>query len=352
MTRVLFVSGQPYSTRNVVVLKGLRKNGINPIECTHLSKSYFTRYPYIIGKLILKIMDDFDFVYLGFFSQPLVPFVKKLRSEKVIFDAFLSAYDTLCFDREKYDPRLMIGKALYNLDKYSCELSDTVLLDTNAHINYFVDTFNLDRNKFHRILVGADESLFYPQGKKRTAGKFQIFFYGNYLPLQGIEYIIEAAKLLEKHDDIEFKIIGNGMVDREIAKLVRDLEITNIKFIKWVPYEQLPVEIANSDLCLGGHFSNINKAKRVISGKTYHFLSMRKPVIVGDNEANREIFENKKHVIFVEHANPHALSDAILSLKYDEQLRERVAEGGYKLFKSECTTTAIGREIKQIILKL
>ncbi len=39
---------------------------------------------------------------------------------------------------------------------------------------------------------------------------FNVLFWGNYIPLQGIKYIILAAKELEKHSDICFTLIGKG----------------------------------------------------------------------------------------------------------------------------------------------
>lgn len=347
--KILFIPGQPYSTRNVVILRGLRENCIEIIECTDLSKSYFLRYPNVLRKFILKREKDFDLIFVGFFGQPLVPIIKKLTNKPIIFDAFLSAYDTMCFDRKKFKPNSLGGRFFYWLDKHSCELADIVLLDTNAHINYFVETFGLESEKFRRVFVGADETIFSPMRINGDGDRFGIFYYGRYHLLQGIEYIIKAAKKLEYYKDIEFEIVGKGMEHKKIMKLVRELDIKNIKFIDWVPYKELPMEIAKAHLCLGGHFSNIEKAKRTIATKTFECVAMKKPVIIGDNHANRELFENKKNALFVEHANPDALADAILELKNNGSLREKIAEEGYKTFKDRCTHKIIGKEIKEIM---
>jgi glycosyltransferase involved in cell wall biosynthesis len=347
--KILFIIGQPYSTRNDTILRGLRENGIEIIECTNLSKSYFLRYPNVLGKFIFRRKEEFDLIFVGFFGQPLVPIIKKLSNRPIIFDAFLSAYDTMCFDRKKFRPNSLVGRFFYWLDKHSCELADKILLDTNAHINYFVETFGLEREKLQKVFVSANDSIFYPRPAMKDENKFNVFYYGSYIPAQGIDYIIKAAKKLEPYEDIEFKIIGKGMEHKKIIKLRQDLNIKNIKFEDWVPYEELPLEIAKADVCLGGHFSSIDKAKRVISGKTFHFIAMKKPVIIGDNLANKELFENKKNALFVEHANADALADAILELKNDESLREKIAEEGYRTFKERCTPKIIGKEIKEII---
>ncbi|MBO8180437.1 MAG: glycosyltransferase family 4 protein [Archaeoglobus sp.] len=351
--RILFISGrEPTYTRNAVILKGLKKCGIEVIECTDCSKSYAVRYPKVIINFLLKLMrkDTFDAVFVGFFGQPLVKIVRKaLKDKSIVFDAFLSAYDTMCFERKNFRPNSIAGKFFYWLDKSSCEIADTIILDTNAHIDYFVNTFNLPKEKFHRVFVGADDEYFYPRNVERNDGKFRVFYYGTYRPLQGIEYIIKAAKLLEPYEDIEFIVVGKGPERGKIDKLARDLNVKNVRFIDWIPYEKLPVEIAKSDVCLGGHFSNIDKAKRVIAGKTFQFIAMKKPVIVGDNPANRELFEDRENALFVEIANSDALAKGILELRENEDFRENIAEKGYRTFMEKCTPEAIGRELYCII---
>lgn len=349
--KVLFISGrEPAYTRNAVVLQGLRENGFEVIECTASSRSYLSRYPTVMGKFLLK--KDHDLIFIGFFGQPLVPVIRKLTSKPIIFDAFLSAYDTMCFDRRRFKPESLTGKFLYWLDKHSCEIADRVLLDTDAHIEYFVNSFNLENEKFQRVFVGADNSMFYPRDVQREDGTFRVFYYGTYRPLQGIECIVKAAALLKPHKDIIFTLVGKGQMHAEIMKLAQRLQVDNIEFIDWVPYELLPMEIAKADICLGGHFSNIQKANRVIAGKTFQFIAMEKPVIVGDNPANRELFENRKNALMAKMASPAAWANAILELKENKSLREDIADGGYKTFMERCTVDVIGKEIKEIAEKL
>jgi len=158
---------------------------------------------------------------------------------------------------------------------------------------------------------------------------------------------------LEMYADITFRIIGGGMEYNKIESMAQDLNVKNVEFIKKIPfyefYNRLPLEIANSDLCLGGHFSNVDKGKRVISEKTFEFIAMKKPVIVGDNPANRELFENRKNALLVEHANSDALANAILELKEDEKLRSYIAEEGYRIFKEMCVSKIIGKQVSEYI---
>ena len=88
----------------------------------------------------------------------------------------------------------------------------------------------------------------------------------------------------------------------------------NIAYIDWLPQEQLAQYIGQADLCLAGHFhAEIAKAKRTIPGKAYIYKAMKKPMILGDNPANRELFHQNADTVFVEMGSAKALADAILA---------------------------------------
>jgi glycosyltransferase involved in cell wall biosynthesis len=304
-------------------------------------------------KVLLKFLshknEDFDCVFVGFLGQPLVPIIRMLTDKPIIFDAFLSTYDTMCFDRKKFKPDSPAGKFFYWLDRYSCEKADMVVLDTDAHIDYFSKTFGLPKEKFQRVFVGADESLFYPREVKREDNRFRAFYYSSFLPLHGTEYIVQAAVRLREQKEIEFVVVGRGTEHTRIRTLAQSLGADNIRFIDWLPYEQLPLEIAQADICLGGHFSDIDKAGRVIAGKTFQFLAMKKPVIVGDCAGNRELLTDRQNALFVRMADAESLAKAIMELKNDVALREQIAGEGYKTFLESGTVGMICTSLRRML---
>lgn len=348
--KMLFVSGrEPSYVRNAMILKCLQRDGVELIDCSDSSASYPARLLKVMGKFLLRKGEPFDSVFVGFFGQPLVPLVSMLCGRPIVFDAFLSSYDTMCFDRKRFRPGSPAGRFFYRLDKYCCAHADLVLLDTFAHIDYFTGTFGLPRDKFHRLLVGADETLFYPRERARADGRFRVFYCSSFLPLHGAQYVIQAAALLRAEKEIEFVVVGRGMEHGKAVELAGKLGADNVRFVDWLPYRQLPLEIAQADLCLGGHFSDIDKAKRVIAGKSYQFIAMKKPVILGDCRGNRELFTDRVNALLVGMADAEALARGIVELKEDAPLRERIAEGGYRTFREQCDTAAIARELARVL---
>jgi len=351
---VLFICGrEPEYTRNQIILRALKHN-FQVVRVTDSSRPSILRNLLVILKLLPNLWKGRDGVFVGFYGQPLLPIVKLLTREPIIFDAFVSTYDTLCFDRKWFKPNSIGGQLAYWLDRYTCLLADKVLLDTKTHADYFAETFDLPREKLSVLYLGYDDNTFYPRDVHPTEDpqKFIVFYYGSFLPLQGIEYIIRAAKLLERETAIKFEIAGRGSTYRKIRRLARDLATTNVEFIDWIPYHQLPIAIARASICLGGHFSAIGKAQRVIAGKTYQFLAMGKPTIVGDNPANRELFTHKKNVYMCRMADEEALAAAIMALKDDQRLREQIAAEGFRLVTTTLNTEKLSQNLLSIIEKV
>lgn len=351
--RVALVPGQkPDYVRNSILVKGLQKNDVEVIQCGVTANSYPIRIARsILNYISSKSAKRLDAILVGFYGQPIVPIIRMMTKLPIVFDAFISTYDTLCFERRLFRSDSPLGRLSYFLDKKSCEESNLVLLDTEKHIEYFVETFNLDRHRFAMVPVGVDDEVFHPLGLKHCDDRYVVFFHGTYRPAQGIDIIIDAARRLAGCKDIVFRIVGNGSGKKRIMEWARRLELRNVEFLDWIPYDELPHYIEMSDVCLGGHFSPIEKAKRVVAGKTFQYLAMRKPTIVGNNPANQELFQAGKNVLMVDHGDSAALADAILSLKNNPSLSDEIANAGFELIQKKYTAYIIGSKLKELIEK-
>jgi len=180
---------------------------------------------------------------------------------------------------------------------------------------------------------------------------FLITFWGNFITLQGIEYIIKAAKILEKYSDIKFIVIGDGQTKGDIIKLADNLKVKNVEFVGRIRVEELPRYIKEADICLG-IFGNTDKAKRVIPNKVYEAIAMAKPVISGDSSAIRELFTNRENILLCKMADAQDLADKILELKNSSELREKIARKGYELFRKYAIPEVVVRNILGILDKL
>jgi glycosyltransferase involved in cell wall biosynthesis len=338
-----------------VILNGLKRNGVEIIHCNvkQAGSGILSRLR-LMYDAIRKIKVGFDIILVGYPGWDAIPFGKmlsKILNKPIVFDSFLSLYDTYVFDRGSVGENSHAALSYYLSDKHSCEVSDLVLLDTYQHIEYFSKTFHIDKGKFRRVLIGADDEVFYPRQVRKTCKTFHVTFWGSFIPLQGIKYIVEASKILEHYRDVKFDMMGSGQTYESVTKLARDLGVNNISFLKWIPYETLPNRIAEGSVSLG-IFGDTMKTTRVIPNKVYEALAMGMPLITGDSPAAHEILLNRKNCIMVPLADPKALAEAIITLKEDVKLRNEVASEGYRLFQEKLNPTAIGKDLKVVLTEL
>jgi len=243
---------------------------------------------------------------------------------------------------------------LYCLDYFECLLSDKIILDTKTHIKYFNLKFNVRKNKFMKIFVGARDDIYFPLNiKKKNDDKFIVGYWGTFIPLHGVEYIIKAFELLKNESDIYLSLFGKGQTYETNKELAERLKIKNIEFIPKMfltskELSKLPEFIAKFDLGLG-IFGNTNKMLQVIPNKIYEGIAMKLPMITANTPAIREEFTDNKDIILCDRANPESLAKSIIRLKNDEELRKKIAIGGYLLYKKRFSIDKIGLELVNIL---
>ena len=165
--------------------------------------------------------------------------------------------------------------------------------------------------------------------------------------MQGIEYIVKAAKILEK-EAVIFNIIGKGQTYKDIARLSESLNLRNVNFVGFLPYRESADYLSMADVSLG-IFGNTDKTLRVIPNKVYDALAMKKAVISADTPAMREFFTDRLNCLFCRRADPADLAAKIMELKNSPDLLNKIAENGYKIFTSKLTARVLIKQLIEII---
>jgi len=363
---VLYI-GEYYEdyTRNYIFINGLKQHQVNvhEINLNKMSKSKG------IKSLIsnFKKLKNIDFDVLIFFSIKTSPinfllarafaYIKRIP---FIHDIFISKHLTYYYDRKlstvkkKIKIKLYYWIYYYVLDFFECHFSNYILLDTFSHINYFHKKYNIPLRKFRRILVGARDDIYFPLNiKKKNDEKFIVGYWGTFIPLHGVRYIIKAFELLKNESDIYLSLLGKGQTYETNKKLAERLKIKNIEFIPKMfltskELKKLPEFIAKFDLGLG-IFGIGEKTLLSIPNKVYEGIAMKIPMINCESPAIRELFNANENIILCEPGNPRALADAILKLKNDHNLRLKIKENAYNIFDNYCTIDKIGKKLKYFL---
>lgn len=288
-------------------------NGIPPDVIGSAAKGYLPRMAKVLFKLFTTRFSKYDEIFVGFAPQLVIPLFagrfKRYRAAggRVTIDFFISVYDTLVNDRKKIKDGTAAARFTRWLDRKALFMADSIIVDTKAHGRYFTEEFGARADKIRVLYLEADKSVYYPRSSKTHNKEKIVLYFASMLPLQGAGVVLEAARLMKDMRGIRFVIIGPVK-----EKLIQD----NITYIDWLSQNELSDAIAEADLCLAGHFNgDIGKASRTIPGKAYIYRAMEKPMILGDNPANREIFdESQTGIGFCKMGDAQSLKSAITSM--------------------------------------
>jgi glycosyltransferase involved in cell wall biosynthesis len=81
-------------------------------------------------------------------------------------------------------------------------------------------------------------------------------------------------------------------------------------------------------------------------------LAMGKPIIAGDNPANRELLEHKVNAYLIKPGDQDALAYAIDELYHDHELRRKLANGARQLYIDRCSEAMISKQLSGLYSEL
>lgn len=352
-----------------ILLRGLRENGAEVTECHRdiwtgiddksqvrgiwalikIIARWLSSYPHLVWRYLrLPRHDAVILAYLGQLDVLVLWPFARLRRVTIAWDAFLSLYDTVVDDRKLLGRNHPLAWLLYAWEWLACRAADVVILDTAAHGRYFVDTFRLSPDKVRHVFVGAETDVFHPEGQPEVAPKpFRtVLFYGQFIPLHGIETVVRAACLTCERN-LDWVIIGRGQEADKIRGLIATLSPARLRWIEWVPYRELLGWIHDSTVCLG-IFGVSKKASRVIPNKVFQILAAGKPLVTRDSPAIRELLgEGDDGIRLVPPGDPAALAQAVLEIA-DHSAR-LAAQGTRIASYDRITPRGIGSELVAIL---
>ena len=349
--------------RTRILLSGLKEAGVLVGECHYdlwkgiedksqikgigarlrLLLNHLIAYPVLIWRYLRAPRHDAVFIgYMGHFDTIILwPFIR-MRGALLVWDAFLSLYDTIVRDRRMVPENGLRARLVRFAEGLACRAASVIVLDTDAHADFFRKTYPGCDRKLVSVWVGA-EAVFHPLDRDDDQGgrnPFRVLFYGQFIPLHGIDVILDAARRLEG-EAIEWTIVGTGQEKERILAEVQSRPVPAVNFVDWIDYGQLPRTIAQADACLG-IFGTSDKAASVIPNKVFQIVAMGQPVITRDSSAIREMFPSPKDGVWlVEAGSGEALAEAVLAARQWAEGRDETAPL-FEDIRAQITPEAIG----------
>src|SRR3989344_4381322 len=99
LTVLYFGVYDPDYSRNRVLIKGLKANGVRVVECRVSAKDKL-KYLKLVWRFLT--LSNFDLMIVGFPGQEVMFLARILTSKPIVFDAFTSHYGGYVLDRQYY----------------------------------------------------------------------------------------------------------------------------------------------------------------------------------------------------------------------------------------------------------
>ena len=157
--------------------------------------------------------------------------------------------------------------------------------------------------------------------------KFKIIFTGNIGQAQGLEIIIDTAKILkEKKEKVVFYLVGNGRAKEELQTKVKENKLGEIiRFIEQKPAKEISNYISVCDATFISLKSN-SISEKILPAKMQSYLASGKPIIgCAKGEIEKNIKDAKAGVCCNEE-NAEKLAEKIIEIK--NKTKEELEEFG------------------------
>ena len=286
----------------------------------------FQRNLWMIRKRLPKpdvIVSDFA----GLFGNVFLKWKKKYGT-KVIYD-ILDLWPEGFVDMGYLKKDSLITRLLYSMEHKSYREADGIIFSFQGGKEYIiekgwsketggdVDTSNIGylNNGVNIEVVDQQKSKYVLKDSDLDTNKFKIVYLGSISVFNGLDILVETAKVLHerKIDDIVILVYSFGNQEAKLKKIVSNYGLTNIKFKGKLDKKYAMSLLTQSDVNIFT-FANTGLLKYGVSpNKLFMYFASGKPVLSMIKPAY-DLVENEMAGISVEN-KPEIVADAIEKFK-------------------------------------
>ena len=214
--------------------------------------------------------------------------------------------------------------------KWFVNNSVKTITNSSATMNSCLEA-GIEKDKLNIIPFGVDTNFYRPLKISKNENIFQILAVGYLIERKGFEYLIKAVKeVLTQHENVHLTIVGSGPLEEKLKNVIKELKLeSNAKIMKNVSDEELLHLYTSSDLFVLPSIVDSQGNTEGLGVVLLEAMACKLPVIGSDTGGIPDIIEDSKTGLLVPEKDILKLSNDILSLIENEELREKLAVNGY-----------------------
>jgi glycosyltransferase involved in cell wall biosynthesis len=214
--------------------------------------------------------------------------------------------------------------------------SDKITVHGQKHKEYLVSK-GFPSHKVHIIPHGAFS--FFDQWEQEVADTREdsVLFFGEIKPYKGIEYLIEAGKLIEQcFPSVSIVIAGEGDFTKYEGLVKGDSHF--IVDNRFIPDSEVAGLFQKASLVVLPYIYGSQSGIISIAG------AFKKPVVATDIGHFREMIEDGKTGFIVPSRDARALAEAIARLLINAELRQKMGENAYRAVREKFSWDKIAQK--------
>jgi glycosyltransferase involved in cell wall biosynthesis len=292
----------------------------------YATKAFFAFKPLYLIELLIKAYFA-DVIYLSPMNSRFIKsaiWAAKTFRKKLIVEMYISIYDTFVGDKKilkgkQIEAGSRQAKAMLEKDLLALTKSDFIIHTARHELAYWEKLLNIKITK-EKVFIAPNfnVSRLAHRRKFRQDGNLKICWWGTFIPLHGLENILQAMKILQANkvnftcslfgvDNASFTTYAEKIKLEQLEDCVdlrKDLSFTDNSLPKYL--------IDNCDLALG-IFGNTDKAYNAVPNKLIEALSMGIPTLTMNSPALKEFFEPEIDLWTCE-PFPESIAESILTI--------------------------------------
>ncbi len=235
----------------------------------------------------------------------------------------------------------VLCRMLAAVERRSARAADHVIVANPIWVER-VAARSAPRAKCTMIWYSPDPKVWHPRRNRRDDGRFIIVYPGTLNWHQGVDIAVRALpSVLQEVPEAEFHIYGNGADQPRLAEMAKHLGIEHkVRFFDPRPLVEIAAIMADADLAVVPKRVSSGFGDEAASTKIWEFMALGVPVVATRTRVE-SIFLDDSLVRFFESENVEELAEAILSIRKDAGLRERLSQNGLDYIRRHGWTSTV-----------
>ncbi|MGW8249890.1 MAG: glycosyltransferase family 4 protein [Anaerolineales bacterium] len=183
-------------------------------------------------------------------------------------------------------------------------------------------------------------------------GKFIAIYAGIHGIAQGLESVIEAARLLQDESKIHILLVGDGPQKADLQALAESYSLPNLTLLPEQPRQLIVDYLSAADVALIP-LRNLELFTGALPSKMFDAWACQRPVLLSVDGEARQVLQQAQAGIYIPPEDPQALAQALRKLEKSPHSLQQMGKNGRQYtvehFSRKAQAQQLARELARVL---